>query len=386
MKPIFALPLALLTAAALTACGVASPTQTPGATALSGTATGSTAQAARTQRAAIAPALYELVYSARQDAVFVASAGGFGPGAPQSKLLRLDPRTLAVQGEIALERKGFGLALDDAANRVYIGNTTDASITVVDVAANKVIATIQLAQKAKGADGKEAYPHHLRELVLDPANHRLYAPGLSSAGSALYVVDTRTLALEKVIPGFGQVATGVALDVAGQRLFVSNLRGGLFEVDTRTLAIRRNHAVGADQMLNLAYDAQGQRLFAVDQGLASISERREKAEPGFKATPGNRVVVLDPTDARIIASLPTGDGPIAPLLDLPRQRLYVTNRGAGTVTVFDSASYRLLQTIALPTHPNSLALDARNNVLYVSVKNGGGDEKGGKESVVRIAF
>jgi len=54
--------------------------------------------------------------------------------------------------------------------------------------------------------------------------------------------------------------------------------------------------------------------------------------------------------------------------------------------VFDSASYRLLQTIALPTHPNSLALDARNNVLYVSVKNGGGDEKGGNESVVRIAF
>ncbi|RZL63341.1 MAG: YncE family protein [Variovorax sp.] len=385
MKKNLVLPLALLAAAALTACGVTS-TGTPQAASGTQPAAYTAVQAAQIHRVAIAPALYELAYSARQNAVFVASAGGFGPGAPASKLVKLDPRTLAVQAEIPLARKGFGLTLDDAANRVYIGNTVDASITVVDTATNKVIKTIQLAEKTKGADGKESYPHHFRELVLDTANHRLYAPGLSSAGSSLYVVDTRALALEKVVPGFGQVAAGVALDAANQRLFVSNLRGGLHEFDTRKLAITRSHAVGADQLLNLAYDAQGKRLFATDQGLASINERREKAEPGFKATPGNRVVVFDPDTARITASLPTGAGPVAPLLDLPRQRLYVTNRGGGSVSVFDSSSYRLLQTIALPSHPNSLALDSTNNVLYVSVKNGGGDEKGGPESVVRIAF
>jgi len=60
---------------------------------------------------------------------------------------------------------------------------------------------------------------------------------------------------------------------------------------------------------------------------------------------------------------------------------------AGTVTVFDSTSYALLNTIALPTHPNSLELDAPNNVLFVSVKN---DPKSAaktdNESVVRLAF
>ena len=139
-------------------------------------------------------------------------------------------------------------------------------------------------------------------------------------------------------------------------------------------------------MLNLAFDAQAGRLYGTDQGLASISERRQKAEPGFVPTPGNRVVVLDAATARITASLPTGEGPIAPLLDAPRQRLYVTNRGGGSVSVFDTASQKLLQTIALPSHPNSLALDSRNNVLYVTVKNGRNDAKGSNEAVVRIAL
>ena len=372
-------PLALLAAALLAACG--SPTTAPAP------ATPYRAvQAAQIQRAAVAPGVYELAYSARQNAVFVASAGGFGDNAPPSKLLRLDPRTLAVQAEIALPQRGFGVALDDAVGRLYVGNTLEGSITVVDIAANRVIQTVPMMDKVKGKDGKENYPHHVRELVIDSANQRVYAPGVSFEDGAQYVLNTRTLQREKVVPGIGPVAAGVALDAARNRLYVSNLRGGLHEIDTRSLTVVKQHAPGADQLLNLAYDAQGQRLFATDQGLASISERRQKAEPGFTPTPGNRVVVIDPASGKVTASVPTGDGPIAPLFDVQRQRLYVTNRGSGTLSVIDSRGMQVLQTLALPDHPNSLALDAKNNVLYVSVKNGREAARGSNESVVRIAF
>ncbi|MGE8259965.1 MAG: YncE family protein, partial [Stenotrophomonas sp.] len=72
------------------------------------------------------------------------------------------------------------------------------------------------------------------------------------------------------------------------------------------------------------------------------------------------------------------------LLDAPRKRLYVTNREGGTVTAYDSASYKKVASYAVPTHPNSLALDAKNNVLFVSIKNGEKDAKGSEESVARI--
>ena len=44
-------------------------------------------------RRSLAPALYELAYSDKQKAVFVASAGGREKDAPQSRILRLDPTT-----------------------------------------------------------------------------------------------------------------------------------------------------------------------------------------------------------------------------------------------------------------------------------------------------
>ncbi|RMX03628.1 YncE family protein [Corticibacter populi] len=318
--------------------------------------------------------------------MFVASAGGFGDDAPASKVLRLNPDTLAIEAEITLPLRGFGVVLDDAQDRLYVSHGLDGAISVIDTASGRIIGRIALAAKVRGADGKEKFEHHFRELVLDAAHHRLYAPGLSSEGSALYVINTRTLQLEKVMDGFGPVATGIALDAAGQRLFVSNLRGNLYEVDTQNLTVAQSHSVGADQLINLAYDTRGQRLLATDQGLDAINARRQASEPGFVPTPGNRVVVFDPATAAITASIPTGAGPIALLLDEARQRLFVTNRGAGTVTVFDARSHALLQTFELPKHPNSLAFDARRNVLYVSVKNGREAERGGAESVVRIAF
>ena len=380
--------LSLALAAALAGCA-----QQASAPMAADTAKATIARPAEVQRQALAQGLYELAYSARQNAVFVASSGGFGEGAVPSRVLRLHPDTLAVQAEIALERRGFGVTLDDAANRLYVGNTNDSAITVIDTATNQVIGVVQLAQKARvtGPDGKEAerYPHNFRELVLDPANHRLYAPGLTFKDSALYVVDTRSLTVEKVLPGFGFVATGVTLDARAGKLYVSNAQGQLFTVDTGSLAVSKVETAAGDQLLNLVWDARGRRVLATDQGLELFDGMRAKAgglADYQRRGTGNQVVALDPATGKALATLPTDEGPVALLLDEQRQRLYVTNRGAGTLSVFDSRGDALLQTVALPTHPNSLALDAKRNVLYVTVKNGEKDPKGGNESVARIQF
>ena len=345
------------------------------------------------RREALAQGLYELAYSARQDTLFVASAGGRGEGAAPSRILRLDPTTLAVRGETVLDRKGFGLVLDDAADRLYIGNTMDGSITVLDTTSGKVISTVQLLDKVSstGPDGKtvERYPHNFREMVVDTRQQRLFAPGLGLEGSALYVVNTRTLKVEKVIPDFGFVATGIALDESAGTVYVSNFQGQLFTVDTATLSVQRKAEVDGDQLANLVFDPAGGRLLATDQGIAQIDTMRGKA-PGLadyrKRGDGNQVVVINPADGKTIAKVPTGEGALAVLLDSQRGRVFVSNRRAGTVTVHDSSDQRLLATIPLASHPNSLALDPKSGVVYVSIKNGEADPKGGNEGVARIAF
>lgn len=374
---------AVVLAAVLTACAPV-PTKPDSAAA---TMPARTAQALRQSPA---PALYELAYSPRENALFVTSAGGFGPDAPSPRLLRLDPKTLAVQLEIPLPFKGFGMALDDAAGRIYIGNTVDASITAVDIVANKVIGTLPLLkEKIVNLDGRTVFSHQLRQLVVDPMNHRLYAPGLSvDVESVLFVVDTRDFTLEKTVGNLGGAATGITLDTARNRVFVSNLAGQLYTIDTKTLTVTNSIDSGADQPMNLTYDRASNRLLLVDQGQESIRDYQRRMIPGFKTRhPGNRVVALDADSGREVMSVPTGDGPIALELDEARSRLYVTNRMAGTVTVFDSKTLALVDAISLPTHPNSLELDAPNNVLFVSIKNDPkGPAKDDNESVARIAF
>ncbi|QEI08709.1 YncE family protein [Pigmentiphaga aceris] len=344
--------------------------------------------AAQVQRQTLAQGLYELAYSPRLNAVFVASSGGFGATADASKVLRLNPQTLAVEGEIPLARKGFGVALDDAAGRLYVGNTVDTSVTVVDLNANKVIGVVQLQQKTKGADGKERYTHDLRELVVDQANQRLYVTGHSGDGSVMFVVNTRTLAVEKTIEGLGRAkAPGLVLDAAGGRLFTSNLLGEVVTIDTRTLQVAKRVNTGIEQPMNLVFDPATNRIFVTDQGAANIRSYQEKSIPGFKSTnPGSRVVVLDATSGKQLAEMPADGGPIGVVLDKSRQRLFIANRSGGTVQIFDSKTYQSLQSVSLPTHPNSLALDEKNGVVYTSVKIGEKDPKGSQESIARVKY
>ncbi|KRG62771.1 hypothetical protein ABB26_14980 [Stenotrophomonas humi] len=345
-----------------------------------------TAAAAGVQRQAVAKGLYELAYSPLQNALFVASSGGFGDDAGPAQVLRLDPKTLAVQARIPLERKAFGVVLDDVGHRLYVGNTVDTSVTVVDTAQNKAIGTVQLMEKVVGKDGKSYYSHDLRELVVDAPNHRLYVTGHSQEGSVLFVVDTQSLTLVDTIAGLGNAkAPGLALDTAGKQVYTSNLLGELVRVGTDSGKVEQRFRISAEQPMNIALDPSSPRLFVTDQGLEMIRSYQGNSIAGFVSRhPGKRVLVLDRSTGQELASIATDAGPLGILLDAPRKRLYVTNREAGTVTAYDSDSYQQLASWSVPTHPNSLALDAKNNVLYVSIKNGEADPKGGEESVARI--
>ena len=352
-----------------------------------GKTTASAATEAAVQRKPIAQGLYELAFSPKQNAVFVASSGGFGDAAGPAQVLRLNPETLAVEARIPLERKGFGVVLDDAGDRLYVGNTVDTSVTVVDTAANKAIGTVQLMEKVVGKDGKAAYTHDLRELVVDAPNHRLYVTGHSGDGSVLFVVDTQTLKVINTIPGLGNAkAPGLALDAKGKRVYTSNLLAEVVTVGTDSGKVEQRFKVSAEQPMNIALDPEGKRLFVTDQGSEMI-RKYQASSSGFESKhPGQRVLVLDRTTGKELASIPTDAGPLGILLDAPRKRLYVTNRDGGTVTAYNSDTYKQVATYAVPTHPNSLALDAKKNVLYVTVKNGDSEPKGSEESVARIAL
>ena len=405
--------VALAVAAALSGCAA---TQDAAQSAVSGVK--SLAGQAQVTRQALAPALYEVAYSPSQDVVYVVSAGGFGPDAPASKVLRLDPKTLDVKGEIPLSVNGFGLVLDDAAHRLYITDTRAGSLTVLDVASDTVVGTVALneapdavsSQKPAKASqaarsgktsraGKTAKPagednkdgmYKYREVVLDRTHNRLYLPGMSlEAGrdGVLKVVDAHTLKVQKVVPGLGFGTTGIALDETAGKLYVSNLVGQLFVVDTGTLAVTGKFEVAADQLLNLAVDRAAGQVLAVDQGMARLDEKRQ--QDGIAYTPrgkGNQVVAIDPANGQVTRNIAVGTQPVALLLDAERNRLYVSNRDSGNVSIIDARTGHLLKSVDLQRHPNSLTLNPKTGEVYVTIKNARDAARGSNESVARIQY
>ncbi len=92
-----------------------------------------------------AKTLVELVYSTSQQALFVSSPDW--EDERQSRVLRINPQTLAVEEEIPLQVKGFGVALDDCRGHLYLSQGFNGTVAVVDIAANRPIATIALMQE-----------------------------------------------------------------------------------------------------------------------------------------------------------------------------------------------------------------------------------------------
>lgn len=341
----------------------------------------------RIKRVDVAPGLYQIEFSQRLNALFVASTGGFGGSAVASKIVRLSAGSMQMEAEFTLPTKGFSLALDDAAGRLYVGNTLDSSVSILDIDAGAVLGTVQLAEPTLSADGKPSYTHHVRELLIDPVAHRLYAPGVSMKDSALFIVDTERLIVEAVIPGLGYAATGIALDAQSQQLLVCNMQGQLLTIDPHARSITRTIETGGDQLLNLVLDPAEARIFVTDQGHELLASMWARDIPNYSQRGnGNQVLVLNANDGSELARLPTGAGPIDLLLAPGEQRLFVTNRGGRSITVFDTKTYALLETIALPGYPNSLAYDAGNRTLFATLKVDETAPAGSPDSVVSIEF
>lgn len=345
--------------------------------AIAAPATATTASTGALQRQSLGQGVYEVVYSARHHVLYVALAGNLRDPQAKGQLQVLDPDTLALKRTIQLPQRAFSLALDDGQDRLYVGHTLDAAVSILDMRPEikddaRTLATITVATKAPT---DKYFPVHPRELRLSDNGRRLYMSAVAGDGK-VYVIDTQQQKLEHTIDHMGKWTSGLALDDDHHRLFVSNADGRVIELSTQTFTPRATFEAGIHP-LNIAYDRTTQRLYAAD-------------------SKGHRVQVMDVNTAHpagqypTIASLGQIQGPLALLLDHTRQRLYVTDRDGGQLNVYALSEQQSTTPIAhypMKVFPNSLANDPRSGALFITIKQKLHDDMtlNGQEDIVRIA-
>lgn len=329
--------------------------------------------------------IYEVAVAPATGTVFVAATPSFDAASP-GYVHRLDARTLQPLQTVQLPRRAFALGLNSVTNTLYVGNTLDGSLTVVDAASGAVRGQIQLGVAEKKADGKESMPH-TRKVIVDEKHNRVFVTSPGQPG-VVWIVDGAKGQLTHTIRSEGIWTAGAVYDAAANRLYVG--QGGVHEVlaiDPDAGQVVGRFSTGDSKgntaqdskhfFLNLALDAQGQRLFNTDSNTGQL-------------------YVWDIASGKLLKTVALGTGALDVAYNPQRNEIYATNRGVsrekpegtGALTVIDGASYAVKRSIDLPVHPNSLAVTPDGDTLYVSVKapreKHPAFRKDGRESLVRI--
>jgi YVTN family beta-propeller protein len=293
--------------------------------------------------------------------------------------------------------------LQAATYHVYVTNERSGDVTVIDGEALKVVATIPVGKRPRGIhaspDGKlvyvalsgtpiEAPPQidaHGNPVfenkrddddnadkaadgigVLDVAAKKLARKlhagsdpeefALSKDGRHIYISneDTKTASvinitsgkLEHIVP-VGQEPEGVTTTPDGKQFYVTCEAGGdIYVVDTSSYSAVAHFKVNG-RPRSAAFLSSG--------GIGFI--------PSESAGELNIIDSAKSTVLKTIA-LPTGSRPMRVKLSPDEMRLYVSNGRAGTISVFDTRSFELLNTIKVGTRPWGIGISPDGKFLF----------------------
>lgn len=306
--------------------------------------------------------LYQVIYSPKNDAIFVTSAVG-RPPVRESTVTKVDPATLAVVAQVTPDAAparpdgsdggvfaAYGVAVDDANDHIWVTNTRQDTISVYAQSDLSLVKQFDVGTVP-----------HARDVVVDEANGRAYA---SATGTPqIEVFDTATL--EKLEPitikstQRGEEFSTMALDLdakSGKLVTVSISTAEAAIVDLASGAVKVFPLEGAKTASGVAYDPVDQLIFVASQATDNL-------------------LILSAEDGTLIADTEVGAGALNVTFDPVSRTAFVANRGAGTITVVDTTG-AIVANLDAGNLPNQLRADGMGNVWAVNKSRGEEDPDG----------
>ncbi|MDM0053392.1 plastocyanin/azurin family copper-binding protein [Variovorax sp. J22R115] len=205
-----------------------------------------------------------------------------------------------------------------AGPKAYVGNFKDNSVSVIDAAALRVVATVPVAA---GPDG----------IAVARDDTQVFVSG--SSASSLSVIDTASDQVAATVE-VGKGPQGLAITPDGHWLLVAvNGDDRVAFVDTATRAV--SATVPVPKPHTIAIRPDGQKAYVSSQA------------------PGNfALVVIDLPTRAVTASVPVEKTPRDLEFGPDGKALYVTLAGVSAVQVFDPASNRVVAQIPTGVSPH----------------------------------
>jgi YVTN family beta-propeller protein len=162
------------------------------------------------------------------------------------------------------------------------------------------------------------------------------------------VIDIASGKLQHIIP-VGQEPEGVTTTTDGKQFYVTCEAGGdIYVVDAQLYSAVTHFKVNG-RPRSVAFLAVGGIGFIPSESAGELN-------------------IIDSVNAKVLQTikLPSGSRPMKVKLSADEKRLYVSNGRAGTVSVFDSHSYELLDTIKVGARPWGIGISPDGKFLFAA--------------------
>ncbi|MFI8949965.1 YncE family protein [Streptomyces sp. NPDC053750] len=307
---------------------------------LAGTASAESAGSTVTT-AKLTKGLYQSAYSERNNVLWVTAAVG-RPPVTESHLLKVDPKTLEIEGDItppvtdtatgAVEAV-YGVAVDDEHNTVWTTNTRNNTVAVYSQRTGEHLATLPNVG-------------HAREIVVDEKHDTVWASGFSDG--TLVAFDSKTFKEKERVTVEGSGPTG---------LTVNERTGTLYAAD-----------LGNDRLIELERGSGTPRFITVGDGPISVSLSKNGRTAYTADQTAGTLSVVDLRTGAVTRSVATGAGALSVETDERSGDVLVVNRTAANVTRVDVKEGVVEETIATGTNPNHVEIT--DGTAYVVDKSG----------------
>lgn len=215
--------------------------------------------------------------------------------------------------------------------RVFVTNERSGTLSVIDGATRRVIATVPLGKRPRGLkvspDGKLLYVALSGSPIAGPGVDQSKLPPADKGADGIGVVDLATLKLLRVLRGVSDPEQ-LAVSGDGKRLFVASEDTGKGVVmDASDGRVMASMPVGGEP--------EGVTLSPGGRFVYMTSEE------------DHQVSVIDTATNRVIATIEVGERPRFTEFSDDGRTAYVSGENDGTITVIDAVAHQRLRTLQL---------------------------------------
>ncbi len=234
--------------------------------------------------------------------------------------------------------------------KLYVLSSLGNDVTVIDVASNKIIGSIEVGDRPHGI----AAPRSQDVLYI-----------ATEFDNSLAVIDPARDVVVKKHSIFGNRPNEIDITSDGRYVYLPILGHGVYEVfDTESEAIVARIATnGFPHNAVISPDDKFAYLSAMDRGLASAEVLSER---GLPTTLNDKIYVVDVATHKIVATIPTGDAPRPIAISPDGNWLYVNVDGLQGFLVLDLVKRKQVARVTYELTTEEQASPSRSHGLIVT--------------------